>query len=588
MIINALADYYEILLKNRKVAKEGWSSAKVSHAVTIDFNGNVKNIISLMYEEERGKKKISLPVIKSVPEQPGRSRQVAPYFMCDNARYILGAWNITGDEEQDEKSRKQAQDYHKASAELHKQRLQNVEGDFAKSIVKFFEKWDFEKNKNELDVNWGSILSGNNLIFRNYETTREILSDENIIAICNEKIVYDKDEKLGRCLVTGKIGTIARLHPLIKGVRGAQSSGAAMVSFNSDAFNSYGKEKGDNAPVSEYVASAYGKALNYLLSESSHKIMIGDTTTVFWVNEEKNESDYADFFKELYQPENAEQEKNLSIIMKAIASGRVYRKGEHELRPETKFYILGLSPNAARLSVRFFYSDTFGNMIKNIQEHYERLKIVSPEYEDREIPTVGDILHTTVNKKSRDKKVQPILVGSFMKAILQDTKYPAAIYNNIMLRIHAEHEVKRDAVAMIKAYIIKNYPNKKEVVNTMYLNRECEELSYVLGRMFAVLEDIQQSAIGKENLKAQYFNSASSTPSVVFPRLIKLSNNHLRVLARNNKGAQVNKEKELQELFSKIHEEFPGRLSLEEQGLFIVGYYHQLQERYTKKENKEK
>lgn len=122
----------------------------------------------------------------------------------------------------------------------------------------------------------------------------------------------------------------------------------------------------------------------------------------------------------------------------------------------------------------------------------------------------------------------------------------------------------------------------------MYLNRECEELSYVLGRMFAVLEDIQQSAIGKENLKAQYFNSASSTPSVVFPRLIKLSNNHLRVLARNNKGAQVNKEKELQELFSKIHEEFPGRLSLEEQGLFIVGYYHQLQERYTKKENKEK
>ena len=213
---------------------------------------------------------------------------------------------------------------------------------------------------------------------------------------------------------------------------------------------------------------------------------------------------------------------------------------------------------------------------------------MSPEYEDREIPTVGDILHTTVNKKSRDKKVQPILVGSVMKAILQDTKYPAAIYNNIMLRIHAEHEVKRDAVAMIKAYIIKNYPNKKEVVNTMYLNRECEELSYVLGRMFAVLEDIQQSAIGKENLKAQYFNSASSTPSVVFPRLIKLSNNHLRVLARNNKGAQVNKEKELQELFSKIHEDFPGRLSLEEQGLFIVGYYHQLQERYTKKENKEK
>lgn len=591
MIISALADYYEVLLKNKKVADEGWTTTKVSHAVTIDFNGNVKNIISLKQEEERGKKKVMVPVIRSVPQQEGRSRQIAPYFMCDNAKYILGAWQETDDESQNEKNRKQAEDYHNAAIELHKKKLGDVKGDFAKSILLFFEKWDFAKNRKEIDVDWDDVIAGNNLIFRNFETTKEMLTDENIIAVCNADLENKENVKIGRCLVTGKREPIARLHPQIKGVRGAQSSGAAMVSFNVDAFNSYGKERGDNAQVSKRVTVAYGKALNYLLQESSHNTILGDTTTVFWANEQKNESDYANFFKELYEPEDAEQEKKLMAIMKTIAVGKVYDSEKLHLKPETSFYILGLSPNAARLSVRFFYADTFGNILKNIQEHYERLRIQSPKYEQKEIPSVREILYETVNKKSKDKKVQPVLVGDFMKAILQNTRYPVGIYSNIMLRIHAEiHEEKgkitRNAAAMIKAYLIKNCPDKKEVVDTMYLNRESNNLPYILGRMFAVLEDIQQSAIGKENLKAQYFNSASSTPGIVFPRLIKLANNHLRVLARTNKGAQVNKEKELQELFAKIHEELPGRLSLEEQGLFVIGYYHQVQERYTKNENK--
>lgn len=583
MILSALTDYYEQLLKEEKVGKDGWSLSKVSYAITIDESGQVRGIQSLLKQEQRGKKEVLVPVMRLVPLQKGRSRQIAPFFMCDNAKYLLGAWSPSGDTETDEKNQKQAKDYFEASAKYHKDILKDADSVFAKSVCRFFETWDFEKSKDEFIVDWDKVLAASNLIFRSFETTKELLSDAEIQEVWDGSYHEGTEQRIGRCLVTGNMAPVARLHPLLKGVRGAQSSGAALVSFNGSAFESYGKEQGDNAPVSEYAADAYGKALNYLLSDVTHHKILGDTTMVFWAETEENEEDYAHFFAEFFGDMEESEEQKLLTVMDAVVKGKDCAYEAGELKPETKFYVLGLAPNAARISVRFFYNSSFGNMVSNIKKHYERMEIERPAYEKKEYPTISDILYETVNKNATNKQAQPILVGALMQSILNNSRYPAAIYSHIMLRIHSERKLNRNRAAVLKAYIIKNYPEKKEVVNSMKLNEETDYIPYVLGRLFAVLEDIQRSAINKENLRDRYFNAASSTPAVVFPQLIKLSNSHMRVLGRENKGLQVKKEKELEQLFEKIHSNFPARLSLEDQGIFMIGYYHQVQKFYEKK-----
>lgn len=585
MILQSLTNYYEQLLKDGKVGKSGWSRAKVSYAITIDRDGVVRNIIPLSTEINEGKKKSPTSVERTVPFQKGRSSQISPNFMCDNARYLLGAWSPSGDKQIDEKNKQQAQEYFMAAGKYHHEILADSQSDMAKSICSFFDSWDFEKSKETLDVDWEKILAASNLIFRSFETREEYQEHTDIQNIWESFFDSEGEKNIGRCLVTGKREPIARLHPLLKGVRDAQSSGAALVSFNAPAFESYGKEQGDNAPVSEYAANAYGKALNYLLTDKAHHRFMGDTTVVFWAENGKDE--YSDLFATLLGDVEEADEEKVVRIMTAISRGEKCSYGEEELRPETKFYVLGLSPNAARISVRFFYNSTFGDMIYNINEHYRRMQIVKPVFEAKDYPNIGNILYETVNKKASKKQVQPILVGALMRSVLDNQRYPAALYSHILSRIRAERDVhkNRNRVAIIKAYIIKNYPNKKEVINTMDLNESTEYVPYVLGRLFAVLEDIQNEAIQKETIKDRYFNSACSTPAVVFPQLLRIANSHMRVLAREKKGIQVLLDKQLQELMSKLHAGFPKNLSLEDQGIFMIGYYHQVQKRYEKKDN---
>lgn len=583
MILQSLTNYYEQLLKDGKVGKNGWSKTKVSYAITIDKDGVVRNIIPLSTVINEGNKKSPTSVERTVPFQKGRSRQISPNFMCDNAKYLLGVWIPSGDEQVDLKNKQQAQEYFKASKEYHCEILGDSQSDMAKSICSFFETWDFEKNKEIFNVDWEKILVASNLIFRSFETREEYQEHTDIQRIWESFFDSEGEKNIGRCLVTGKRESIARLHPLVKGVRDAQSSGAALVSFNASAFESYGKEQGDNAPVSEYAANAYGKALNYLLTDKAHHRFLGDTTVVFWA--ENGEDEYSDFFVTLLGDVEEADEKKVMRIMQKVSRGENCFYEEAELKPETKFYVLGLSPNAARISVRFFYNSTFGNMIQNINEHYQRMQIAKPVFEAKDYPNIGNILYETVNKKASKKQAPPILVGALMRSVLENQRYPAALYSHILLRIRAERDVdkNRNRAAIIKAYIIKNYPNKKEVINTMELNESTEYIPYVLGRLFAVLEDIQNKAIGKETVRDRFFNSACSTPAVVFPQLLKLKNSHMRVLERENKGAQVLLDKQLQEVMSKMHNSFPKNLSLEDQGIFMIGYYHQVQKRYEKK-----
>ena len=391
-----------------------------------------------------------------------------------------------------------------------------------------------------------------------------------------------------QCLVTGKPASIPAIHPAIKGVRGAQATGAALVSYNSPAFESYEKTQNYNGPVGEYAVFAYTTALNSLLADRNHVQVIGNTTVVCWA--EGGEEAYQDLA--MYglmgvSPADEETTQNMRAALKSLAEGRPILWNQTSVIPSVRFYVLGLAPNAARISVRFFLQNNFGSFLKNVEAHYERMNIVRPAYDKNEQLSLWMTLQETVNPKSNDKSPSPQLSGDMLRAILENSRYPATLLNSVMLRIRAEHDITRGKAGIIKAYYLRNEnPFCPEEVLQMSLNEQSKNIPYTLGRLFSVLEDIQQAANPEINatIKDKYFNSAAATPANVFPLLLNLAQKHLRKLET---GKRIYLESQIAPLTGIVGEQFPVRLNLPEQGSFQLGYYFQTQKRYQKKEDKD-
>ena len=584
MILPALVKHYENLAEEGKVSRPGWCSAKVAYQIDLSTDGEIKGIISLREEEERGKKTVMVPKILSVPEMVTRSSGVSANFLCDNAKYLLGI-----SQESDEKNRKRAEECFQAAKERHLSLLEHAEGVMARAICLFFQKWQPEKAMEypEIRESWEEITDGSNMIFgMGIDFAQD---DEEMKELWNNRKLEQNDDIQSICLVTGEQTEIARIHRGIKGVPGAQSSGAALVSFNAPSFESYGKEQSYNAPVGKYAEFAYTTALNYLLSDRKYSLQIGDTMVVFWA--ESGKTDYQDTFLECMDPPTDNQEE-LKKLFERIRDGKPIEIHGNELNSEQKFYILGLAPNAARLSVRFFYENSFEKILKNILVHYRRMEIIRPKWEEKQYLGVRDMLFETVNKKSTDKKPISNMATMTFRAILSGDKYPARLYSDTLIRIRAEQDEGKlnwRRIAIIKTYLIRNC-NWKEGENYMGLNEESNDISYVLGRLFSVLESIQADANPgiQATIRDRYFNSACGTPAAVFPILIKLKNSHMKKLGREKEGAKNYYEKLFTEIMWKIdaQEGFPKRLSLEEQGKFAIGYYHQTQKKYEKREEK--
>ena len=584
MILPALVKHYENLAEEGKVSRPGWCSAKVAYQIDLSTDGEIKGIISLREEEERGKKTVMVPKILSVPEMVTRSSGVSANFLCDNAKYLLGI-----SQESDEKNRKRAEECFQAAKERHLSLLEHAEGVMARAICLFFQKWQPEKAMEypEIRESWEEITDGSNMILgMGIDFAQD---DEEMKELWNNRKLEQNDDIQSICLVTGEQTEIARIHRGIKGVPGAQSSGAALVSFNAPSFESYGKEQSYNAPVGKYAEFAYTTALNYLLSDRKYSLQIGDTMVVFWA--ESGKTDYQDTFLECMDPptDNQEELKNLFEKIRDVKRIEIYG---NELNPEQKFYILGLAPNAARLSVRFFYENSFGKILKNISEHYRRMEIIKPKWEEKQYLGVRDMLFETVNKNSTDKKPISNMATMTFRAILSGDKYPARLYSDTLIRIRAEQEERKlnwRRITILKTYLIHNC-KWKEGEEYMGLNEESNDIAYVLGRLFSVLESIQADANPgiQATIRDRYFNSACGTPSSVFPILIKLKNSHLKKIGREKEGAKNYYEKLFTDIMGKVdaQEGFPKRLSLEEQGKFAIGYYHQTQKKYEKREEK--
>ena len=555
MILQALVEHYEDLVSQGKLARPGWSDTNISYALYINDAGELEQAVSLKREEERGKgkKKVLVPRSMSLPAPVKRSSGVASNFLWDNSSYILGI---------DEKGKpKRSLECFSACRTLHHKILDGVDSRAAQAVLAFFDRWDPAKAREHpaLADKLGDIFAGGNLVFR----YRGAFLQEDALIRSAWQTHYDSagDGPELVCLVTGKKGPAEAVHPAIKGVVGAQSSGAALVSFNGDAFCSYGREQSLNAPTSKYAAFAYTSALNHLLADREYVGRIGDITVLFWAS--GGQQAYQSFsMASLFGVPTTYSDSDLQKMILDLCQGKPVLFDETQLDPETTFYILGLSPNAARLSVRFFLKNSFGNFIQNIQAHQKRLEIVRPSFDKFETIPLWKLLDETVNQNSRDKSPTPGMAGETLRAILSNTPYPATLLNGVSLRIRAEREITRGRAAILKAYYLqlKNpHPDIKEVL-TVSLNPDSTSIPYNLGRLFCVLEAIQSSANPGINatIKDKYFNSASATPSRIFPTLIDLAQKHLRKL---DKGWSISYSKQMTDLLDKLGEGFPDRLN---------------------------
>ena len=584
MILQALVRCYESLAAAGKLEKPGWSMVKVSWGLELTPEGQIQRLWPLEIADAKGKKR---PQLIKLPAQTKKTVGVVSNFLCENSSYILGRDNKGKPE--------RSLECFKACAARHREILAEVEHPMAKAILRFFAGWNPQTAEENavLAPEWEEILKGGNLVFCMDGVYAQDVPE--IAQAWDEAYADDEKAEMGRCLVTGQKAPVAILHPSIKGIVGAQSSGAALVSFNAPSLESFGKDdrdkqgQGRNAPVSTYAAFAYTEALNYLLREPAYHSRLGDTTLIYWA--EGAEEEYSSAMAGMMFSDNMEQE-DLKDVMEALSSGKTVLWNKLPLNPDNRFYILGIAPNAARLAVRFFLQNTFGSFAANLDRHQKRLEIVRPAFDEREGLSVWSLLRETANPNSRDKKPPEPLVSALMRAMLMNTPYPAELFIQTEIRLRAEHEVSRGKAAILKAYLLRNVvelnPDNhpyKEVLQVQ-LNENTTYLPYRLGRLFAVLEALQLKANPGINatIKDRYFNSTCATPAVVFPTLVRLAQNHLNKL---DGGIKVYYDKMITGLFNAVEESYPVRLSLQDQGIFQIGYYHQKQKLFTKKEELE-
>lgn len=589
MILTALNNYYGRLVEqgNPDVPPYGYSPENISYCLVIDREGALIDVVSLLDTTEKKPR----PSVYLVPQPPKRASNVAPCFLWDKSSYVLG---LTSSEK--DKDIHRARQTHEKFKEYHRHWLEGEDDVGLQALLAFLDRWDPE---DETFVNLVPIDAlDTNLVFRLDEELGFLHQRDGAKAIRDRQLA-SPDQQTQTCLVTGESAAVAALHPTIKGVNGAQSSGASLVSFNLSAFESHGKKQGMNAPVSERAAFGYGTALNYLLRrdpKNRQRLQIGDSTVVFWAEAESPQEAEAseDFLGGLLSPptnsedlDNPEVER-LHATLNKVAAGEPLQNLNLQLKPDTRIYILGLAPNAARLSVRFWEVDTLERFTQRIGEHYRDLLLQPAPW--KKPPSIWRLLLETVpyrNGKSKSDDVAPHLAGELARAILTGRRYPRHLLTHMIMRMRADGHMSSLRVALCKAVLVRDQRlgsiKDKEIPVSLDIGNR--DPGYVLGRLFATLESVQRAALGGKvnaTIRDRYYGAASATPASVFPVLLRNAQSHFSKVRKEKPGLAVNLEKQTGAIMELLPAEFPKTLGLEEQGRFAIGYYHQRNEIFNK------
>lgn len=577
MILQALNSYYDRLLADpdEDVAEPGFSKSKIHFALVLGPDGSLRAVDDLRIKAEKGNK--MFPRELRVPEAFKRTVGVASYFLWDNTGYALGM----DDKGKPDRVVKQFEAFKALAHEIG----DTLDDPGMRAVLAFLDAW---KPENAPDLDHWDEMIGQNMVFRLDGETRYVHDSP---AVKNAWLARQKTTDSGGagfCLVSCELGPVARLHPAIKGVQGAQTTGAALVSFNLDAFTSYGREQNFNAPVSERAAFGYATALNHMLGGRRQKVRIADATTVFWT-EKPTEAEAA--FAGLFEVEEDEKKEahdpvligKLREVVEAVRDGS--RPDAWKEDQQTRFFILGLSPNAARLSVRFWHVSDVGTMLTRLGQHYADLEIERRYPGDPTFPSPWRLL-LEVAPQRKSENIPPTLGGELTRAILTGGDYPRSLLSRVITRIRADGEVTTLRAALIKAHYARamrrgrNFTTITASEVVVSLNPDSTNPGYRLGRLFAALEKAQQDALPGINatIRDRFYGAASATPRGVFPRLLRLAQHHI---AKAEHGYAS--DRRIAEIAEGI-DAFPAHLDLDGQAMFALGYYHQRNALYRKKE----
>lgn len=583
MILAALTDYYERLKANgSSIPRSGYSQEKIGFAIEISEDGEVVAVLDI--RDTTAKKPIGR--LLNVPQPAKRTVAIDPNFLWDKTSYVLGV---------SASSKRTAQE-HEAFKALHAKVLGDSEDVGLKALLKFLERWTPDRFANDpLFAPHREALLDANVVFR-LQNEKEFLHDKPAASVVwKHQCEGSSDSRPSMCLVTGEHSPAARLHPAIKGVMGAQSSGASIVSFNLDSFTSYGRQQGENAPVSESAAFAYATALNHLLRrENRQQLLLGDATVVFWA--QGNQEEEAESLMRLFfdpKDEDARAARKLGDVLEQIRLGLPLKNLELGLDDDTRIFVLGLSPNASRLSVRFWEMQSLSIFAARLARHYEDLRLEPPPW--RSPPAAWRLLLATApvqNGKSKSEDVPPQLAGEVMRAILSGGPYPYNLLGTILMRMRADGDISGTRVALCKAVLTRAARMRHQGIHQgelpVSLDPHNKDPGYLLGRLFSTLEGVQRAALGDQinsTLCDRYYGAASATPAGVFPALLRNARHHLSRLRKDKRGLSIMLEKQIGEIVDLVGTAFPKSLRLEAQGRFAIGYYHQTQFRFARDKN---
>lgn len=584
MILQALCGYYDRLASdpNLDVAAEGYAATNVVACIILNAEGD---LVGVMDMRQNAGKKLRPRTLANVPIQPKRSgSKPEAAFLCENAAFLFGIHD-----------KPDAALYRfEASREKHEQILGSVDDVGAEALLRFFAKrrqGSYEYSYQGQPIDTSPLNQAGNIVFR-LDTENTFLHQRPAIRAAWESYYTAKDAQApqGQCLVTGQVAPIARLHNGMIGF----ADRATLVGFNQNAFESYGKKQGDNAPVSQIAAFQYVTALNSLIADPRHSTMLHGDRIVFWA--ERNNPVEEDLTALMFSgndapeanPENPQRDEAYNERIKTTLEALLRGKSPRELglEPDLVFYVLGFSANKTRLVIRFFYRNTFGDLLSKFRQHYQDIEIVHSQVP----PTLFRLLRETAVQRKSENVPAPLRTA-LMRSILEGGRYPVSLYMAMLQRIRAEagsdayRAINALRIGVIKGYLNRNVrlsgQNSEGGLMTVALNPQETNQGYILGRLFALLERAQYDALGQLNASIvdKYLNAALATPQSVFPHLLSLAEKHF------SKSEKYYVKKLVGDVMLLLPSSgFPNILSAEDQGRFMIGYYHQ---KYTYLDDRE-
>lgn len=566
MILQALADYYR-----RKRAQEpgslpdpGFERRPIDFAIVLAADGRFLRLQDL---RDRDGKRLTGRATR-VPQAVKRTAGVAANLLWDNAGYVLGY-------DAKDNAERAAQQAAAFIARIRSAFPDPTVDPAIGAVLAFLEGDPLAAV--QADPHWPELReSGGTVTFQLRDDPALVVERPAVRATLAEAAASEEGAP-GLCLVSGTTDTVTRLHHPIKGVYGSKTTGGDIVSFNLDAFTSYGKQQGANAPVGARAAFAYTTALNHLLRwGSEQRLVVADTTLAFW-SEEGGEME--SFFTAALGDDPDRHTRAVAAVFAAYHTGAPPRPDDRQ-----RFYVLGLAPNAARLAVRLWQRSTTRELGMRIRHHFELLQIDHGDHSSDHLP-IRRLLRA-IAVRQEDANIPPNLAGDTLRAILAGLPYPHSLLSAAVRRNRVEQTVDHPRAALIKACLNRQmeYTQSTEKELTMGLDEDNHNIGYRLGRLFLLLEQAQAAAIGsKRTLRERYFAVASTNPAAVFPRLLRMYNHYAAKLRDEKPGLYRVLDKAVTEVIEAVRD-FPVTLSLEDQGRFAVGYYHQRQKFFTKKE----